>query len=354
MKFAFKEQRSIVEKSIERVFALLSNNPYSKPTLYLSGPMSGKPDHNFPEFNRLAKHFREQGFFVLNPAENFDGVTNLPYETHFLEDVVLLLFATHIYMLDGWETSRGAYCEYLLSRRLNHIFVYVNGLRIDPPPARETAKDIATTGFINVLEPSTDKLTKDIADAVNKRLREYAFQEKKNEHVENTITTANKQFFKNCSIEDYEVFNARLNNRVKELLVENEKLKKERDEFKKALDVALLENVGNALLEISAVSKEEEKSLAQQSIDIVNKARSAQYGNPKDDFLRTVGMLNSLGYRFETPTGEIKNLDCYDFPIIMNVVKLSRLVHTINKETFHKDSVLDIHGYMNTLEMLYK
>ena len=103
--------------------------------------------------------------------------------------------------------------------------------------------------------------------------------------------------------------------------------------------------------EVAHVKK---KTLAEQSVEIVNKARMAQYGKPKDDFGRTTGALSSLGYKFVDHNGVIHDLKPYDLPIIMNVVKLSRLVNTISEESFHEDSVLDIHGYLNTLEMLYK
>jgi len=40
--------------------------------LYLAGPMSGLPQHNFPLFNRVAAHLRARGHAVFNPAENKD------------------------------------------------------------------------------------------------------------------------------------------------------------------------------------------------------------------------------------------------------------------------------------------
>ncbi|MGE5607641.1 MAG: DUF4406 domain-containing protein, partial [Bacillota bacterium] len=43
-------------------------NDRTKP-LYLSGPMSGLPEHNIPAFNAAAARLRRLGFCVVNPAE---------------------------------------------------------------------------------------------------------------------------------------------------------------------------------------------------------------------------------------------------------------------------------------------
>lgn len=102
--------------------------------LYLSGAMTGLPDHNRPAFDEAAKRLREQGHFVINPAElSALFATPLGLETAFrvyndpsdssTEDVNRLnniaeqvmqadLAAVRscdaIYLLRGWETSRGA------------------------------------------------------------------------------------------------------------------------------------------------------------------------------------------------------------------------------------------------------
>ena len=42
----------------------------SKPKkLYLCGKMTGLPDDNYPEFNRIAAILRSKGYEVVNPAE---------------------------------------------------------------------------------------------------------------------------------------------------------------------------------------------------------------------------------------------------------------------------------------------
>lgn len=38
-------------------------------TLYLSGPMTGLPEQNFPAFHTAAEQLRAAGYTVINPAE---------------------------------------------------------------------------------------------------------------------------------------------------------------------------------------------------------------------------------------------------------------------------------------------
>lgn len=105
---------------------ILKRKPVEKPAVkpidqfdyYLSGPMTGKPDYNFPEFNRVAQSLRDQGHTVFNPAENFNGRTDLPRETYMRADIEALLKSKAIYLLDGWEESKGASTELLVALEL--------------------------------------------------------------------------------------------------------------------------------------------------------------------------------------------------------------------------------------------
>ena len=86
--------------------------------IYIAGPMTGVPEHNFPAFHAAAQRLRKAGWEVVNPAENFGGQTDLPRETYLRADVALLVTCNAIAMLSGWEESRGAKLEYLLAREL--------------------------------------------------------------------------------------------------------------------------------------------------------------------------------------------------------------------------------------------
>ena len=91
----------------------------SKPKrIYIAGPMTGHPEHNFPAFHSAAGRLHEAGYEVVNPADNFGGRTDLPRSSYLRADVVLLLQCDAMAVLPGWETSLGAKLEYLLAREL--------------------------------------------------------------------------------------------------------------------------------------------------------------------------------------------------------------------------------------------
>ena len=120
--------------------------------VYCSGPMTGHPDHNIPAFNAAAKRLREQGHFVVNPAElsaqfgtpeevveSFaEYYRMLDLDANFLDhtpatqilertrvaravmdaDLAAVRSCDAIYLLRGWESSRGSRKE--LAEALAH------------------------------------------------------------------------------------------------------------------------------------------------------------------------------------------------------------------------------------------
>jgi hypothetical protein len=86
--------------------------------IYIAGPMTGYEDFNFPAFHDAADRFREAGWHVANPAENFAGRTDLPRETYLRADLAMLARCDAIAMLPGWRNSRGAMLEFLIAHEL--------------------------------------------------------------------------------------------------------------------------------------------------------------------------------------------------------------------------------------------
>lgn len=85
--------------------------------VYISGPMTGLPEHNFPAFNAAAEMIRDTGAEVVNPAE-----INVPgtgvWSDYMRADIKQLCDCCSIYMLDGWMSSKGAYVEFFIAREL--------------------------------------------------------------------------------------------------------------------------------------------------------------------------------------------------------------------------------------------
>jgi Domain of unknown function (DUF4406) len=82
-----------------------------KPTkLYLAGPMSGLPDMNYPEFNRVAALLRAKGYEVLNPAENPEPPCK-SWAGYMRLGIAQLVQCEGVVFLRDWHGSKGANLE---------------------------------------------------------------------------------------------------------------------------------------------------------------------------------------------------------------------------------------------------
>lgn len=101
---------------------------------YLSGPMTGHPEFNFPAFKRAAEYLRRvYGLNILSPAEmdEADGIgangNPMPngydgtYRSLLARDVALIAQAhvKGVIVLDGWDRSKGANIEVYVARALD-------------------------------------------------------------------------------------------------------------------------------------------------------------------------------------------------------------------------------------------
>lgn len=95
-----------------------------KNNIYISGPMRGIEDFNYPKFNRIANELTELGCNVFNPANN--PVMDTP-EQYMDVDLALLRAAEIVYLLKGWEHSKGATVEVAYAIYLEYAFILEDG-----------------------------------------------------------------------------------------------------------------------------------------------------------------------------------------------------------------------------------
>lgn len=87
-------------------------------TIYISGPMSGLPELNYPAFNAAAAELRALGYHVENPAENPEPPCK-SWEGYMRLALAQLVRCDVNVRLPGWQKSRGAVIESSISRMLN-------------------------------------------------------------------------------------------------------------------------------------------------------------------------------------------------------------------------------------------
>ncbi len=96
--------------------------------IYISGPMTGIPDFNFPAFMQAEAMIEARGHTAINPAKN--GLTKShSWREHMKADIKMLLDADGIVFLPGWEKSKGAALEGAIASALNVPIYCFNELR---------------------------------------------------------------------------------------------------------------------------------------------------------------------------------------------------------------------------------
>lgn len=92
------------------------NSPQPR-KVYISGPMTGLPELNFPAFHAAAAKLRSQGIEVVNPAE-IAMEEPISWEKCMRADIKALCDCDAIALMPGWEKSKGAHLELHIAHRL--------------------------------------------------------------------------------------------------------------------------------------------------------------------------------------------------------------------------------------------
>ncbi len=108
----------------------MSNNPTTSATkraikVYISGPMTGHPDLNFPAFHQAEQAISALGLHPINPARiNPDSA--MGWTACMRADIKALCDCDAIALLPGWEYSKGAHLELHIAHRLDLYVVYTD------------------------------------------------------------------------------------------------------------------------------------------------------------------------------------------------------------------------------------
>jgi hypothetical protein len=121
------------------------------PRCYIAGGMTGYPDWNFPAFFAAADYLRDQGYEPVNPAEldcaagyTLEKLKQLTPEEfrEFLKgaakrDLDALQGCDAIYLLTGWEKSKGAKAEKAVAEWLGLDVMEQNDVDVKPQPDQD-------------------------------------------------------------------------------------------------------------------------------------------------------------------------------------------------------------------------
>lgn len=91
--------------------------------IYLSGKMSGIKNFNRDYFNKVAEKLRLTGREIYNPAEII-GPPEWSWADYMRRALELMMHCDTIYVLQGYESSRGAKIEIALAKELEMTIIY--------------------------------------------------------------------------------------------------------------------------------------------------------------------------------------------------------------------------------------
>ena len=94
--------------------------------IYISGPITGTKDY-LERFGKAGLKLIEQGYKVINPACIAAVMPYLTYEEYMRLDLFLLDMCDAVYMLKGWQESKGANREYGYALAKDKIIIFEKG-----------------------------------------------------------------------------------------------------------------------------------------------------------------------------------------------------------------------------------
>lgn len=108
--------------------------------VYVAGPMTGYPQHNFPAFHAATLDLRERGYDVTSPAEldlqaGYDPAHEATAEelaAMLDRDIDAVMAADAVVVLPGWDASIGVMMEVTLAEALGKPVIPLEQLLRNP------------------------------------------------------------------------------------------------------------------------------------------------------------------------------------------------------------------------------
>lgn len=140
--------------------------------VYLSGPMRGLPEHNWPAFHESAAELRAMGHTVLNPAESFDGKPGANRTDCLRHDIQLILIVDAVVVIDNWLNSPGACFEVAeawqvglpVFRIENGTLVEISEVQVKVPRENQYLAKIPLLGLSGYAGAGKDEVAKTLVD----------------------------------------------------------------------------------------------------------------------------------------------------------------------------------------------
>ena len=95
-------------------------------TIYIAGPITGKPNFNWDAFYNAESELQDDNWLTVNPCtsalsrklQQQETISKSDIKDVMLLDISLLANCDAVYMLNGWKESKGACAEYTFAKAI--------------------------------------------------------------------------------------------------------------------------------------------------------------------------------------------------------------------------------------------